>query len=167
MPEVDLGRDTIIEFNSSITLYAGAGYDSYLWQDGSTSLEYYTEVPGIFWIEVSDDMGCKSSDTILIEPISIDIHVPTAFSPNGDNLNEVFVPISAYEIKMIYELMIFNRFGEMVFISNDFELGWNGRYLDNPCPVEVYTWIIQAEPQEKTAYFSKPVKLSGNVTLLR
>ena len=167
LPEVDLGRDTIIEFNSSITLYASAGYDSYLWQDGSTSLEYYTEVPGIFWIEVSDDMGCKSSDTILIDPISIDIHVPTAFSPNGDNLNEVFVPVSAYEIKMIYELMIFNRFGEMVFKSNDFELGWNGRYLDNPCPVEVYTWIIQAEPQERTAYFSKPVKLSGNVTLLR
>lgn len=167
LPEVDLGRDTIIKYNSSITLYAVAGYDSYIWQDGSTYLEYYTEVPGTFWIEVSDDIGCKSSDTILIEPVLFDIHVPTAFSPNGDNLNEVFVPISTYEMDMNYELMIFNRYGEMVFKSNDFELGWDGRYLNNPCPVEVYTWIIQAEPQEKTAFFSKPVKLSGNVTLLR
>ena len=167
LPEVNLGPDTIIEYNSGITLDAGAGYDSYIWQDGSTSWEYYTEVPGAFWVEVSDEMGCKSSDTIIIEPIFIDIHVPTAFSPNGDNLNEVFIPVSAYEINMNYELMIYDRYGEMVFKSNDFELGWDGRYLDNPCPVEVYTWIILVEPSEKNAFFSKPVKLSGNVTLLR
>ena len=84
-----------------------------------------------------------------------------------DNLNEIFAPISAYEVIMDYELMIFNRFGEMVFESHDFKVGWDGRYYGSPCPVEVYTWILQAEPLEKSIYFSKPVKLSGNVTLLR
>ena len=167
LPGIDLGRDTFIEFNSSVTLIATPGYDNYLWQDGSTSFEYYTEAPGIFWVDVSDDIGCKSSDAILIEPLFINIFVPTAFSPNGDNLNDVFVPISAYEVTMDYNMMIFNRFGEMVFESDKFDYGWDGSYIGNPCPVEVYTWYIHAEPRVKTIFFSKPVELSGNVTLLR
>ena len=167
LPEVDLGRDTFIEYNSSITLTAPPGYDNYIWQDGSTFWEYYTEIPGTFWVEVSDDIGCKSSDTIFIEPLFIDIHMPTAFSPNGDNINEVFVPITAYKLNLNYEMMIFNRFGEMVFQSNDIEFGWDGRFKGAQCPVEVYTWTMHAEPRENTIFFSKPVKLSGNVTLLR
>ncbi len=167
LPEVDLGRDTFIEYNSNITLSAPPGYFSYIWQDSSTFSEYNTEIPGTFWVEVSDDIGCKSSDTIFIEPLYIDIHVPTAFSPNGDNLNEIFAPISAYEITMDYELMIFNRFGELVFISNDFKFGWDGSYNGNPCPIEVYTWFLKAEPKNISTYFSKQIKLSGNVTLLR
>jgi len=167
LPEVDLGKDTFIENNSSITLSAPPGYENYLWQDGSNLLEYSTEAPGLFWVEVSDELGCKSSDTILIEPLFVDIHVPTAFSPNGDMLNDVFVPISSFEIELNYELLIFNRYGEMVFESNDFAIGWDGQYHGKPCPVEVYTWILQAAPKEYTSYFKEPLKLSGNVTLLR
>lgn len=167
LPVVDLGSDTYIELNSSVTLTATPGYDNYLWQDGSNFYEYYTEDPGVFWVDVGDDIGCKSSDTILIEPLFIDIYVPTAFSPNGDNLNDVFVPISTYQVAMNYEMMIFNRFGEMVFESEEFDVGWDGSYLGNPCPLEVYTWYIKAEPQVQTVYFSKPVELSGNVSLLR
>ena len=129
--------------------------------------EFVTEIPGAFWVEVSDDIGCKSSDTILIQPLFVDIYLPTAFSPNGDNLNDIFVPIAAYELKWDYQMMIFNRFGEVVFQSTDIQVGWDGRFQSIPCPVEVYTWILKASPRDESKYFLEPVELSGNVTLLR
>lgn len=167
LPEVDLGKDTVIEYNSSITLYADLGYDSYVWQDGSKLTDYYTNIPGTYWVDVRDELGCKSTDTIVIEPILINLNMPTAFSPNGDNINEIFIPITESEIEMEYQMMIYNRFGELVFKTNDFEHGWDGRYQGIPCPVEVYTWTLQANPIDETIFFTKPVKLAGNVTLLR
>lgn len=167
LPDIFLGNDTIIKQSTSITLNPGMGYTSYIWQDGSSSVDHITELPGVFWVEVTDDTGCKSSDTILIEPVYIQIHVPDAFSPNGDDINDIFIPISSYEANLEYEMMIFNRYGEMVFLSNNINTGWDGNYHRQPCPMEVYIWVINAKTRTKNAFYSGPIVLKGNVTLLR
>ncbi|MCD4682691.1 MAG: gliding motility-associated C-terminal domain-containing protein [Bacteroidales bacterium] len=167
LPDIFLGNDTIIKQSTSITLNPGMGYTSYIWQDGSSSVDYITELPGTFWVEVTDDTGCKSSDTILIEPEYIQIHVPDAFSPNGDEVNDIFIPISSYEANLEYEMMIFNRYGEMVFLSKSINTGWDGNYHQQPCPMEVYIWVINAKTRTKNAFYSGPIILKGNVTLLR
>ena len=52
--------------------------------------------------------------------------IPNAFTPNSDGLNDYFLPIKK-EVKD-YKIYIFNRFGELVFESNDIEVGWDGNY---------------------------------------
>ncbi len=167
LPDIYLGNDTVIKQNTSIRLDAGYGYSSYVWQDGSTSTELITQLPGSFWVEVTDDIGCKSSDTILIEPIYIEINVPNAFSPNGDLINDIFIPIFTYEANLEYELMIFNRYGEMVFQTKSITNGWDGNFKNYSCPMEVYTWVIQASAKTNNAFYSGPIVMKGNVTLLR
>ncbi|MCD4744997.1 MAG: hypothetical protein K8R58_01720, partial [Bacteroidales bacterium] len=65
-PEINLENDTSICFGDSLILNAGAGYESYLWQDGSTDSTYIVDTTGIYWIEVSNEYGCITRDTIII-----------------------------------------------------------------------------------------------------
>jgi gliding motility-associated-like protein len=166
-PEIALGNDTVIRFNTSITLFPGSGYNSYMWQDGSSLTDYMTRSPGTFWVEVEDDVGCKSVDTILILPESFQIFLPTAFTPNNDGINDIFIPVSTYNVDFNYELLIFNRYGEMVFKTNTFTEGWDGKYLNQPCPIEVYIWIVNVRPFEGSVFYSGSSNMKGNVTLLR
>ena len=167
LPAVDLGNDTIIKMNTTIQLCPGQGYCGYTWQDGSSSQHYLTNSPGTFWVDVTNEFGCKSSDTILIYPESFKIYLPTAFSPNNDNVNDIFIPISPYEVDFDYEIMIFNRYGQMVFKSNSISEGWNGNYQNLPCPVEVYTWIVVVQPMVESSLYAGQNIMKGNVTLLR
>jgi len=120
-----------------------------------------------FWVEVTNEMGCKSSDTILILPESFKIYLPTAFSPNHDEVNDVFLPVSTFDLDFKYELMIFNRYGQIVFSSNKFSEGWDGNYQNYPCPMEVYTWIVNVQPIGENVFYTGPNMMKGNVTLLR
>ena len=167
LPAVDLGNDTIIKMNTTIQLCPGQGYCGYTWQDGSSSQHYLTNSPGTFWVDVTNEFGCKSSDTILIFPESFKIYLPTAFSPNNDNVNDIFIPISPYEVDFDYEIMIFNRYGQMVFKSNSISEGWDGNYQNLPCPVEVYTWIVVVQPMVESSFYAGQNMMKGNVTLLR
>ncbi|MCD4746221.1 MAG: hypothetical protein K8R58_07970, partial [Bacteroidales bacterium] len=65
-PEINLGNDTSICFGDSLILNVGTGYESYLWQDGSTDSTYIVDTTGIYWIEVSNEYGCITRDTIII-----------------------------------------------------------------------------------------------------
>jgi gliding motility-associated-like protein len=167
LPAVDLGNDTIIKYNASVQLCPGQGYWGYTWQDGSTSQQYLTHSPGTFWVEVTNEFGCKSSDTVMIFPESFNIYLPTAFSPNNDNVNDIFIPKSTYEVDFDYEIMIFNRYGQMVFKSNSFSEGWDGNYQNQPCPMEVYTWFVIVHPMVENSFYTGQNLMKGNVTLLR
>ncbi|MCB2218914.1 MAG: gliding motility-associated C-terminal domain-containing protein [Bacteroidetes bacterium] len=167
LPEVELGKDTLIKYETVIWLDAGDEHASVMWQDGSALPEYGVDYPGTYYVDVWDALGCKSSDTIQIDPIPFKIHVPTAFSPNDDNINDTFFIRTSYTVDFDYELMVFNRWGELVFESNDPEESWDGSFQDVPCPMEVYVWVINAQTFEDNAFFSGNTLLKGTVTLLR
>jgi gliding motility-associated-like protein len=93
--------------------------------------------------------------------------VPNAFSPNGDNFNPDFGVYLNYEVDIRFNMMIFNRYGEMVFEGHAVNERWDGTYNHVNCPMEVYTWILQAETFENNAFFSGKTIQSGTVTLLR
>ncbi len=166
-PEVDLGKDTVIEYNTVIMLDAGYYNDNFLWQDGSASWSQLVDYPGIFWVDVWDELGCKSSDTIRIEPVPFTIQVPNAFSPNGDAYNNEFGVYTNYDAVYRFNIMVFNRYGEKVFESHSLDEKWDGKYNDVECPVEVYTWILKAETFEQNAFFPGEIFKTGTVTLLR
>lgn len=68
-PNIPLPNDTVICPNTSIDLYAGSGFMSYLWQDGSTNNSYTADTAGLYWVEILTDIGCYIRDSVLIEGI--------------------------------------------------------------------------------------------------
>ena len=77
---VNLGNDTVICQGETITLDAGAGFESYYWQDGSNEQTYEVTQTGTFWVQVFDANGCTAFDTILV---NVDNDVPS-FSLGDD-----------------------------------------------------------------------------------
>ena len=116
---------------------------------------------------VTSDMGC--TDT-LVRPLVVmedfGIYVPNAFTPNEDGLNDIFQPKGFGVVK--YELNIFDRWGEKVFSTTDFEKGWDGT-MQSKKDVKYgvleegsYTWLINC-----TSVFGKSHELKGHVILMK
>jgi gliding motility-associated-like protein len=105
--------------------------------------------------------GCFDSTCIPVESIiNIVNDLPSAFSPNGDGVNDVFIVRGFGIAKMT--LRVFNRQGLMVFESRTQSLGWNGTYKGTPQPMDAYAWTLDIE------YFNgEKVRKKGDVTLLR
>ena len=112
-------------------------------------------------------MGCSVVDTqrviikLLAPPLLEDIFVPKAFSPNGDGHNDKLYPIPV-NIRELKFFRIFNRWGELVFETNAFGLGWDGIFKGKPQVMDVYTWTAEA-----VGFSGKIIKKSGNSVLLR
>jgi gliding motility-associated-like protein len=118
----------------------------------------------IFKVEVSDGK-CILSDTILIKviPWVCDfpyVFVPNAFSPNGDGENDVLY-VRGHSIKKI-EFRIFNRWGEMVFETNDVNIGWDGTYKGKLADSDVFDYYLNVE-----CVGDEHNQIQGNITILR
>ena len=122
-PVVDLGTDTVLCIGSSITLQAGAGFDSYLWSDNSTLSELTVSTEGIFSVLVSDVNGCENFDAIMVDTISCQFG-PSSYA-NGirSRVNYLFPNPATNEISIVtdpsldkaIEIKIFNSNGELVY----------------------------------------------------
>jgi gliding motility-associated-like protein len=113
------------------------------------------------WVGVQtiNQAGCKAIDSIRL--VKIDVEVPNAFTPNGDNQNDIFL-LRGSGLDAVQSIEIFNRWGERVFYSNDPLVGWDGRYLGNMQQVETYTYQIQLKNKN-----SKKVRtVRGNLLLI-
>ena len=116
-------------------------------------------------LTITDALGCTTADSIIIYvnlPICDEpnVFVPNAFSPDGDGYNDIIyvegIGITSLNFK------IYNRWGELIFESNDQSIGWDGQYNNVDQEMEVYTYILEAIfRNEKNAI------IKGNITLLR
>ena len=99
----------------------------------------YTALPQLI---IKNDFGCF--DTI-IKPIQIVyscfIAVPTAFTPNGDGLNDFLYPLKAYKSSSL-SFSIFNRLGQKVFYSNSWLNKWDGKYKGLPQDPGTFVWTL-------------------------
>lgn len=117
----------------------------------------------IFYVTGSE-FGCVSPpDTVVVINESTGLIVPNAFTPNGDGLNDAFKPYSEL-IFPKYELQIYNRWGEQLFITDDITEAWDGTYLGKEQEVGTYIWVIN---YEKFNDRNGDITLKGTVTLLR
>lgn len=97
-----------------------------------------------------------------ISPCVSEFHVPNSFSGYGDQMNDIFIP-KLSGAPASYEFMVFNRWGEVIFKTNQVTDGWNGKYKDSPVSSEVYVWQIVftcSGSEEKYQFI-------GEVTLIR
>lgn len=142
--------------------------NSWLWNfgDGNTSnlnspFHGYS-TPGTYTVSltVSNPGGCSDIATSLATILNREIFIPNTFTPNQNNINEVWRPILLNAEK--YELRIFNRWGEEIFRTTDPNYGWDGTYQGKICPLGVYVYRISAK---LSGQFEKVY--TGNVNLLR
>ncbi len=119
----------------------------------------------LYTVVISDQYGCIKSDTVLIvvEPIICkepNIFVPNAFTPNGDHLNDILYVRSEVIERMLFR--IYNRWGDLVFETEDIQQGWDGTYKGQEAPAAVYDYYLEITCYNKTYYITK-----GNIQLLR
>ena len=137
---------------------------SYLWNTGAVTKDIDPLGGGTYFVEVTDGNQCKATESIFIE-VHYRVFAPTAFSPNGDGVNDDFGLIGLGTDLREFDLTVFNRYGAIVFESTDPNILWNGTINNqgDPCPIEVYTW------QVKLSYFGgeETIVEKGNLTLLR
>ncbi|MEL7222729.1 MAG: gliding motility-associated C-terminal domain-containing protein, partial [Bacteroidota bacterium] len=99
------------------------------------------------------------TDSILIQ--LLDYRVPNVFSPNGDEVNNVFKPFFLGQVDQV-EVQVYNRWGQLIFESNDpNNPGWDGTKDDKPAPSDVYIYRVLVGLDGTT------VEEKGNVTLVR
>jgi len=96
------------------------------------------------------------------------VFIPNAFSPNGDSTNDVW-KVSAISIynqvgsKLLqFDAKVYNRWGTLVFESNDIYKGWDGKFKGESVPADVYIYLISAEGIDK-----RHMEFTGNITLIR
>lgn len=116
-------------------------------------------------LEVQDINNC--TDTISKKVIILELttmYVPNAFNPNGDGINDYFGPIGEGINSDYYEMYIYDRWGKLIFHTNDINNLWDGRSKDGRLmPQDVYTWIIFLRKHIGTDHKHR---YTGTVTLM-
>ncbi|MDE5762998.1 MAG: gliding motility-associated C-terminal domain-containing protein, partial [Bacteroidales bacterium] len=141
VPEWDFPADTSICNRDSLLLQGPVGAESYLWQDGSRARSIVVRSAGLYTLTVTDS-GCANEKSVYVETeFCSPIFFPSAFTPNGDGINDMFGPISlAEEGELEYAFFIYNANGQMVFQSTDIRSSWDGTFKGQPCPAGIYTY---------------------------
>ncbi|MBS1652993.1 MAG: gliding motility-associated C-terminal domain-containing protein [Bacteroidetes bacterium] len=108
---------------------------------------------------------CANRVIVLVDAytpgcISSDVFVPNTFTPNGDGENDVLY-VRGLKINEIY-FAVYNRWGELMFETNDKLKGWDGTYNGKPCEVGVFGWYLRVKCVNGLESFKK-----GNTTLIR
>jgi len=112
-----------------------------------------------YLVSYIDSNGCTSSDSVYIyyDPI---IYVPNTFTPNGDGMNQFFLAVGG-NIRT-FQMQIFDRWGELIFTSNELLIGWDGKYDGKVCQDGTYIWKIKI-----TDFQNEEIRYVGHVNLLR
>lgn len=166
-PAINLGPDTSICIGSSpIYLYdiinANKANARWQWNTGQTGPGINVVAPGYYSATVSID-GCYSSDTVWVTN-SCYIDIPNAFTPNGDGVNDYFMPRDVLTKGLsTFKMEIYNRWGQLIFETDHIEgRGWDGRFNGEPQPQGVFVYRIEASFID-----GQKEQHQGNVTLLR
>lgn len=148
IPVVNLGKDTTI--CDSVVLSVGNGsFATILWNTGDTTPSIVVTASGVYQVKVSNT-NCVNSDSVKVtKDCFYDVYIPTAFSPNGDTINDIYVPISDIKGMLVIDFVVFDRWGEKVFESQNFvprdaTKGWDGTFKGEPAQQDNYVYFFTA-----------------------
>jgi gliding motility-associated-like protein len=157
-PTVNAGEDMVLHLGNSVPLSIQYSSDvnGWLWSP-AVGLSCSTcpapiatpETSTTYTITVSNQSKCSASDEVFIKVVcdNSNLFLPTAFTPNGDGLNDVFYPMGIGLFK-IQSLRIFNRYGQVVFEksnfnANDKSAGWDGRFKGKISDPAAYVYTLE------------------------
>ena len=166
LPKVALGKDTTAcEFSQVLIKAKGSNIQSYLWNNGSTDSTIVVSTEGLYVVTVQNQCGSAKDDIyVKIASCSDELFFPAAFTPNQNGRNDIFKAgyLNANGFKF-YELRVYNRWGEIVFQTNDITKGWDGYYNGRLQTTGVFVWYARYRKTTNNKIYLK----KGTVTLIR
>ncbi|MBK7428486.1 MAG: gliding motility-associated C-terminal domain-containing protein [Saprospiraceae bacterium] len=129
--------------------------------------EFEPTESGIVEIRLEDDSGCAINTQFRITlQVNINVFLPSAFSPNGDGINDIFTAFGGQNVSRVNFLKMFDRWGEEIYLLEDFppgeRMGWNGNYKGQDLNPGVYIFVSEIQ------FLNGDKKLfAGEVTLFR
>ncbi len=144
LASVELGNTvSLCDLDQGLTLDAGNPGSQYIWNTGQTSQTIEVSEAGIYFVEVINVSNCALTDTIEVigELGGGTMYTPNTFTPNGNNRNDVFY---AYGTSITeFHMQIYERWGMLLFTSDDITIGWDGKYKGALVQVDTYVVKIQ------------------------
>jgi gliding motility-associated-like protein len=140
-----LGQDTCLAGQSSALLHATPGFESYNWMGtASTADTMRIFSTGQYWVSVTNACGARADTVGIYDQCDFPVYMPTAFTPNHDNLNDYFGFPPSNRNRFI-NLKVFDRWGEIVFETSQASKLWDGKYKGSPAPPGVYIYVLLTE----------------------
>jgi gliding motility-associated-like protein len=158
-----LGAESTCE-NESIILTSSETNPnySYSWNSGQQGPLITIITPGTYILYVENACGIDSDSTLIVaKDCFCDVYIPNCFTPDDNENNQTFKVEYDCEIES-FELLIYNRWGEMIFQNYNIDFSWDGTYGGVMSPDGVYTYVVNYKPKSGDAK-----TLTGHVTLLR
>jgi gliding motility-associated-like protein len=154
LPVVSISKSNDIDCSALQAQLTASGGTSYEWSPAINISNSFIANPVVnplqtvtYKVRVGSTNNCFAEDSVTVkflpDGLGNTLHVPTAFTPNNDGLNDVYRVTFSDAVK--FEIKIFNRWGEMVFNSTDVRKGWDGNVKGKPQPTGVYIYLIKAE----------------------
>ncbi len=164
------GNDTVIVKGEYINYRARGGVE-YTWTPGTNLSDttirnpvgFYPEVGEFsYHVHIKSAYSCEGDDTINVRVVNqSSVFVPTGFTPNGDGRNDKLRPLGVGYRNINY-FRVFNRWGQQVFYTTQFDEGWDGTINGVPQDLGTYFWILSL-----TNRFGKEEVIKGDSALLR
>ncbi len=168
-PTVDAGPSPLTLSNgTSITINATASAGTYLWtpSTGLSSINTLTTTANptsdiVYTLTVTNGDGCKASDNVSVTVLGPCLDPSPVFTPNNDGNYDVWVVSQGGCVKQL-KVDVYNRWGALVYHSDDYRNNWNGNYKNTALPDGTYYYKVNA-----TLINNKQIVLKGNVTIMR
>ncbi|MDW3649123.1 MAG: gliding motility-associated C-terminal domain-containing protein [Bacteroidia bacterium] len=169
LPVVDLGADQLLceedlgQLRLEVKPSPG---QTYLWQDGSSDPFYLVQQGGLITLEVSNNCGVSADSVVVFTEIcNCIVNVPSAFSPNFDGVNDLFKAETFCNLQEA-RLKIFDRWGVLVFETDNPDQAWDGSCNNGLCMEGVYVWVYEYVFPDRN---NEPVRTqkSGTLTLIK
>jgi len=150
----------------SVSVTGGAGPFNYNWNTipaQNTPIASNLGV-GIYTVRVSGPNTCSNTadGSVLPDASCTDVYFPSAFTPNGNGRNDRFGPLGSLAAISNYQLQIFNRWGQRIFISKDPMKKWDGTVNGTRTDGNLFTWFAEYQLPGKEKQFRK-----GTLVLIR
>lgn len=130
------------------TLEAVSDADNFLWNTGAMSRSIEVDKPGYYQVTASRN-GCTTSQSITLPVCPCKVYIPNSFTPDGDGLNDLFVPVFFSDCERS-TMAIFNRFGELIYYTDDATQPWDGTYKGQDVQNGIYlykmTYVCKDDP---------------------
>jgi gliding motility-associated-like protein len=163
LPKINIPADTLLCDNNDLVLAPALEGITYS-INGVTANDVTITRQGSYSITATDNFGCQRTFNVNVveqKCTDCDLYIPSAFTPNGDGLNDIF-KAKSYCFFSEFDLQIFNRWGEKVFESHNNNAGWDGTYLGSKMLSGVYVYFIS---YSTASHITKTTK--GTVALIR
>jgi gliding motility-associated-like protein len=167
------GNDTSIAEGQPLQLLPqdvnNTGFTQYTWQPATGLNNAFIPNPQAilnnsitYRVRASTPQGCTGEDDVIVKVFKApEIYVPGIFTPNNDGANDIAfaVPVGTRLFKFF---KIYNRWGQLVFSTGNYRVGWDGRLNGKEQPAATYVWIAEA-----IDFKERPIRRKGVITLAR